>query len=501
MISSGQIREFIPRDYDVFVGMDVDKTKMAVTFLNQEKTVKSLQIPNDANNLLGYMRKNFSGQKAIFVYEAGPTGYKIHDQILKAGYPCLVVAPSMVPTPPGKHVKTNRLDSQKLAESLRGGQLKSIRVPSAPYRQLRHLVNTRDTFARQAQATQCRIKALLLFEGVSFPDAPEGSQWSRSVIKTLKGLDLNPGARFKMDRLLDNLDFARQQALKTIREIRCFCTQEPDLKRCIGYLMTMPGLGWITASHLLARIGDWRLLHNVRELASFLGLAQREDSTGEDIRRGSITRAGDSRLRSKLIQAAWAAIRKDPELQEFYKRIYSNHHKDKAARKAIVAVARKMTMRIHAVLAEQRPYVIHGKISSDSLTQEETVCPRGRLDDGENQENLDSPDGSFSETETPGPFIPGNSGRLAQQKRTRPGIALEEAHLKTVRGTLLPATHCSKSILRLTDRGKDEKKAACKLNTDPLVERMPRLRTSDFLTPAETGIRNTSNTGPRLSSG
>ena len=116
-----------------------------------------------------------------------------------------------------------------------------------------------------------------------------------------------------------------------------------------------------------------------------------------------------------MIQAAWAAIRKDPELKEFYQRIYRQHHKDKAARKAIVAVARKMTMRIHAVLSEQRPYVIHGKISSDSLTQEETLCPRGRLDSVQNQENLDSSDGSLRETETPGPLIPGNSGRLAQQ--------------------------------------------------------------------------------------
>jgi len=433
MTGSQAVEQFIPRNYDVFVGMDVDKAKMAATFLNEEKTVKFLHIPNDANNLLGYVRKNFSDQKVAFVYEAGPTGYKLYDQLLNAGHRCLVVAPSMVPTSPGKHVKTNRLDSIKLAESLRGGQLKSIRVPSIPYRELRHLVNTRDTFVRQAQATKCRIKALLLFEGIAFPEAPESSQWSGSVIKKLKLLPCNPAVRFKLDRLLANFEFSAKEILQTTREVRRFCTQEPELKRCAGYLMTIPGLGWITASHLLARIGDWRLLHNVRELASFLGLTQREDSTGEEVRRGSITRAGDSRLRSKMIQAAWAAIRRDPELKEFYQRIYSNHHKDKAARKAIVAVARKMTMRIHAVLAEQRPYVIHGKISSDSLTQEGTLCPRGRLDDRQNQENCNSSDGSLLETETPGPFIPGSLGQLAQQKRTRPGSsALEEAHLKTV---------------------------------------------------------------------
>ncbi|MBI4678441.1 MAG: transposase [Elusimicrobia bacterium] len=63
---------------------------------------------------------------------------------------------SMIPTEPGQRVKTNRLDSRKIAESLRGGQLKSIHVPSTSYRDLRHLVQLRDTHVRQAKATKCR---------------------------------------------------------------------------------------------------------------------------------------------------------------------------------------------------------------------------------------------------------------------------------------------------------------------------------------------------------
>ena len=77
------------------------------------------------------------------------------------------------------------------------------------------------------------------------------------------------------------------------------------------YLMTLPGIGWITASQLLARIGDWRELNNIRQLGGFLGLVPTEHSTGERVDRGSITRTGDQRLRSKLIQASWSAIRQD----------------------------------------------------------------------------------------------------------------------------------------------------------------------------------------------
>ena len=105
-----------------------------------------------------------------------------------------------------------------------------------------------------------------------------------------------------------------------------------------------------------------------------------EHSTGDKVNRGSITRAGDSRLRNKLIQSAWVAIAKDPELRAFYRRIFERHPKRVAARKAIVAVARKLTTRMYAVLKQQRPFVIRPDSSIAPLTTEETVGPRVRLD-------------------------------------------------------------------------------------------------------------------------
>jgi hypothetical protein len=91
-------------------------------------------------------------------------------------------------------------------------------------------------------------------------------------------------------------------------------------------------------------------------------------------------------LRNKLIQSAWTAIKKDPELRAFYRRIYQRHAKKVAARKAIVAVARKLTNRIYVVLKEQRPYVIRPDSSIAPLTVEETVGPRERLDAAQNDQ-------------------------------------------------------------------------------------------------------------------
>ena len=110
-----QVSTFIPRDYDVFGGLDVDKKSMAVTFTDHGTMRKSHKLPYSASQLLNYTRKHFPGQRVAFVYEAGPTGFGLYDELEAAGHACLVVARPMVPRAPGQRVKTNRLDSRKLS--------------------------------------------------------------------------------------------------------------------------------------------------------------------------------------------------------------------------------------------------------------------------------------------------------------------------------------------------------------------------------------------------
>lgn len=384
MTSPAQDFTLIPRDYDVFGGLDVDKQSMAVTFIDHGTMRKSLRLPYNATQLLNYTRKHFPGQRVAFVYEAGPTGFGLHDELTVAHHPCLVVSPSMVPTAPRKRVKTNRLDSNKLADGLRGGQLRGIHVPSQSYRELRHLVQLRDTQVAQLKATKMRIKSLLLYEGIPFPAA--NGKWSALALRELETLPCNPTVRFKLDQLIDALQFHFLSAAKVQQRIRQFCQTDPELHQSISLLASLPGVGTITATHAVARLGDWRQISNVRSIAGFLGLVSSEHSTGDKVNRGEITRIGDSRLRNKLIQCAWTAIRKDPELRAFYRSIYQRQPQKVAASKAIVAVARKLTTRMYAVLKQQRPYVIRPDSSIAPLIAEETAGPRERLETAQNDQ-------------------------------------------------------------------------------------------------------------------
>ena len=92
MTNPAQIFSFIPRDYDIFGGLDVDIKSMAITFTDHGSMQKSSKLPYSASQLLSYTRKHFPGQRVAFVYEAGPTGFGLHDELTAANHPCFSIA-------------------------------------------------------------------------------------------------------------------------------------------------------------------------------------------------------------------------------------------------------------------------------------------------------------------------------------------------------------------------------------------------------------------------
>jgi len=348
-----------PCDYDVFIGIDVDKHSFAITAVNHGTLKKSCKLPSDPEQLWQTIQHRYDGQRVLCVYEAGPTGYHLYDYLKERNQPCLMVSPLSIPKAPNSRVKTNRIDSEKLAVELRGGKLTSIRVPEGPYRELRHMTTARANYARSRMIARQRIKGLLLFTHLSTGLPENAENWSRRHIEELKKLSCSPAVRLRLDMLLNDLEYARKQTLSVIKQLKIFCNDHREIDRYRSYLQSIPGIGFITALTLLGRIGDPRHLQNVREVGAFLGLVPCEHSTGETVSRGSITHLGNLMARSLLVEAAWGAIRQDTELNHFYHRIKQRHHPKVAARKAIVAVARKLTARIYCVLKEQRNYQIH----------------------------------------------------------------------------------------------------------------------------------------------
>lgn len=116
-----------------------------------------------------------------------------------------------------------------------------------------------------------------------------------------------------------------------------------------------PGIGPLSARILSNELGDLSQFANERQLFSYTGLTPSEFSSGDTIRKGSITRQGNKRVRYILNQAAWRAIKKDRDLNDFFARLYPRAGK----KRAIVAVARKLIGRIRAAFKTGKLYKIN----------------------------------------------------------------------------------------------------------------------------------------------
>lgn len=348
---------YSPRDYNIFIGIDVDKSKFAITVKDDHLKNMSKTMPADPQMLYNYIQNQYADQKVICAYEAGPTGFDLYDYFRQRRQLCLVTSPVSIPRARNQKVKNNRIDSNTLAHYLRSGELKAVRVPEGEYRELRHLIRSREQYAGDRKKVKQRIKALLLYTALHKTIKDPDQNWSGCYIKELKELVCTEAVRQRLDMLLLDLDYARRQICLILKKLRTFCKEHEEIQKYLEYLQSIPGIGFITASTILANIGDPKNLKDVRELAGFLGLAPREHSTGDTVSRGSITHLGNQILRSLLIEASWIAIRNDQQLDQFYHRIKAKHHRQFAARKAIVAVARKLTQIIYCVLKEQRDYI------------------------------------------------------------------------------------------------------------------------------------------------
>ena len=108
-------------------------------------------------------------ERAHFCYEAGPTGYGLYRLITMLGFPCTVVAPSLIPRKPGDRVKTNRRDAVALAKLLRAGELTPVWVPDEGHEARRDLVRARAAAVETLRVHRQQVSAFMLKHGRIFP--------------------------------------------------------------------------------------------------------------------------------------------------------------------------------------------------------------------------------------------------------------------------------------------------------------------------------------------
>jgi transposase len=293
---------------EAFVGLDTSKLRNAVAIAEAGRAgeVRCFgEIENTAEATARLVRK-LAGkyERLTFCYEAGPTGYGLYRQITGLGHGCIVAAPSLIPKKPGNRVKTNRRDAVSLAKLLRAGELTAVWVPDEGHEAMRDLTRARETAVNDLRAKRQQVSALLLRLGRHYPH--QRKTWTKAHMTWLaRQTFAYPQHRFIFEEMMLAMRQAQDRLTRLEDAIRS-AVPEWSLAEVATALMALRGIDVISAATLLAEIGDLSRFKTPRELMAYLGLVPSEDSTGDTVRRGAITKAGNRRARRMLVECAWS---------------------------------------------------------------------------------------------------------------------------------------------------------------------------------------------------
>ena len=337
----------------IYIGIDVHLKSWKVSIHTNEFEHRTIAIPSSAKALLDYLRRNFPDGDYFSVYEAGYSGYWIHEELEKYGIKNIIVNPLDIPTKDKeRQVKTDRIDSRKLARCLKNGELEPIYIRDKGQQQDRSLVRMRYTMVKKQTACKNQIKSMLSFYGIQIKEEDIQSHWSRNFVNWIEENTAELGsATVAMGALIKELKQLREMITEITRKIRALTIAE-KYKEKVKLLQSIPGISVLSAMTILTEIGDIKHFCDLDKLCGYIGLMPGEHSSGERERKSGISPRGNKILKYVIIESSWIAVRKDPVLLLSFKNYIKRHKKTTA----IIKIARKLVNRIRYVLANKQEY-------------------------------------------------------------------------------------------------------------------------------------------------
>jgi transposase len=290
-----------------FIGLDVHKERISIAVAESGRSGAVEYLGDIANEpgAIGKLcdRLGRAGKLLAFCYEAGPCGYGVHRQLTGLGNRCDVVAPSLIPKKSGDRVKTNRRDASMLARLLRAGELTAVWVPDPDHEAMRDLIRLRSVVRQIVTRARQHLQGFVLRHGRKHG---RGRAWGMAYRRWLSTLAFEHSAQqvaFQdyVDAVMD-----AERRLKRAEEQIFGLVPEWNLRPVVDALQAMRGIALINAVVLVAEVGDFTRFSNPRQLMAYFGLVPGERSSGETVRRGGITKTGNTHARRALVEGAWA---------------------------------------------------------------------------------------------------------------------------------------------------------------------------------------------------
>jgi transposase len=326
---------------DDYIGLDVSIKETAVSIRRDGKRVWRGKCPSDPKLIANLIRKRAPSVTRV-VFETGPLSVWFYHALCAEGLPAICIdarhakaALDMAPN------KTDANDADGLAHLAEVGFYREVRVKGLDSMLTRTLVAARTRLVRITTELSNQIRGLMKTFGLIVP-AGKGSTFEKNVRSLLVGQD---GLAAIVLPMLEAWRGLRIRAAELGRQLVAGARQN----RACRILMSIPGIGAITATSFATAIEDPANFKNSRSVGAWLGLTPRRYQSGEVDYDGHISRRGDRHVRGLLFEAATVILTRS-SAESGLRRWGLKLRERVGFKRAAVAVARKLAVTMHALL-------------------------------------------------------------------------------------------------------------------------------------------------------
>lgn len=329
------------------IGIDLAKHSFSLHGIDQHGKVV-LRKTMSRGKLLGFMAQL---PPCVVGMEACSGAHYWGREFVKLGHQVGIMAPRFV-APYRKNEKNDSNDAEAICEAATRPSMRFVPVKSAEQQAVLVLHRIRAGLVKERTALINQLRGLLTEFGIVMPVGRYSAQEALPAILE----DADNALPHLARRLLAD---AHDRLLKVNEQIRAYDRELETLAReseAARRLMTIPGIGAVTATALVASVGDPSQFHSGRQFAAWLGLVPRQYTTGGKVRLGRITKRGDVYLRTLLIhgtRAVLAALKdKNDRVSQWVRELVAR----RGYKRAVVALAAKNARILWAMLMQRRDY-------------------------------------------------------------------------------------------------------------------------------------------------
>jgi transposase len=291
------------------IGIDVHKDTYALsTYCPETETfIGEITTASESRMVINYVRRlqkeSDPNVTVITGYEAGPTGFGLQRDLIKAGIDCKVMAPTTIyEKKGGNRTKTDRGDARKLSKALHWGAFKEVVALSPEDEATRDYIRMRDDRKTALKKAKQQLKSFLLRKGKHYPE--KGTSWTlkyRSWLRTVTFA--SPVDQLTYDEYHAEIYRLEEAIERFDLQIEGY-SQDDRYKEKVGRLRCFGGIDTHIAMALVCEVGDFSRFSTAKEFSSFLGLCPGQQSSGGRTQMTGITKAGNSNLRRLLTESA-----------------------------------------------------------------------------------------------------------------------------------------------------------------------------------------------------